>query len=90
MKAMGKTAYINTRVEPDLKKDAETVFSQLGLSMSDAVALFLRQSVLNKGLPFPVRLPNAETLEAINEPRENLKRYTSSQEMFDDILGEDD
>lgn len=83
---MPKTAYINTRVEPELKKNAESVFSQLGLSMSDAVALFLSQSVLHKGLPFPVRIPNAETVEAINEPRDDLKRYASSQDMFDDIL----
>ncbi len=83
---MSKTAYINTRVEPDLKRDAETIFSKLGLSMSDAVALFLRQSVLHQGLPFEVGLPNAETIEAINEPRDGLKRYASSQDMLDDIL----
>lgn len=85
---MGKSAYINTRVEPELKKNAENVFSQLGLSMSDAISLFLSQSVLHKGLPFPVRIPNDETVEAINEPRKGLMRYSSSQEMFDDILND--
>ena len=87
---MAKTAYINTRVEPDLKKDAEIIFSQLGLSMSDAVALFLRQSVMSRGLPFPVRTPNAETVEAIKEPRDNLRRYASSEEMFASILSDND
>jgi len=87
---MRKTAYINTRVEPELKKNAESLFSQLGLSMSDAVSLFLNQAVLNKGLPFPVRIPNTETIEAFNEPREGLKRYTSSQDMFDDILNDNE
>ena len=87
---MSKTAYINTRVEPELKDKAEGVLSQLDLSMSDAVMLFLNQTVLHQGLPFPVRIPNQETIDAINEPREGLKRYASPSEMFDDILNEDD
>ena len=56
--------------------------------MNDAVSLFLSQPVLNKQPPFPIRTANIETVEAINEPRERLKRYTSSQDMFDDILNE--
>ena len=87
---MTKSAHINTRVEPGLKQDAELVLSQLGLSMSDAVSLFLTQTVLHKGLPFAVRIPNEETIEAINESRAGLKRYTSSEGMLADILGEDD
>lgn len=87
---MNKTTHISVKVNQELKGKAEGVLSQLGLSMSDAVTLFLNQTVLHQGLPFPVRIPNQETIDAINEPREGLKRYASSSEMFDDILNEDD
>lgn len=83
---MRKTDFINSRVEPELKKDAERIFLQLGLSMSDAVTLFLRQSVMHQGLPFDVRIPNKDTSAAIKESHQNLKRYSSSKEMVDDIL----
>lgn len=85
---MTKTAYINTRVAPELKKDAETVFSQLGLSMSDAVSLFLTQSVLNRGLPFPVRIPNDElaaSLRASENGDDETKTYQDAKSMMDDL-----
>ena len=62
-----KTGYINARIEPKLKKDAEKILQKIGISTSEAVTVFLKQVVLQRGLPFPVRVPNAETLEALRE-----------------------
>lgn len=53
---MAKTGYINVRVDPKLKKQAEKVLKELGLSVSDAIRLFLRQVVLHRGLPFEMRV----------------------------------
>ena len=66
---MAKTEMIRARVEPDLKDDAEKVFSALGLSATEAITLFYKQVALCQGLPFAVRIPNAETREAIRQAR---------------------
>ncbi|HRI56473.1 MAG TPA: type II toxin-antitoxin system RelB/DinJ family antitoxin, partial [Anaerolineae bacterium] len=60
---------IQSRVSPELKQQAEAVFASLGLSTSDAIRIFLQQSVNVGGLPFqPVaKRPNKETLAAMEE-----------------------
>jgi DNA-damage-inducible protein J len=67
---MGKTETIRARVEPGLKRDAEAVLKKIGLTPSEAITLFLTQVKLTKGLPFSVRMPNAETKRALREARE--------------------
>ncbi len=62
---MAKTAYINARVEQKLKTDAEKIFRRVSVNTSDAVSMFLRQVVLQRGMPFEIRIPNAETRRTI-------------------------
>lgn len=62
---MAKTEFIRARIEPDLKTQAEEIFSKLGLSPTDAITLFYVQVTLHGGLPFEVRIPNNETIEAM-------------------------
>jgi DNA-damage-inducible protein J len=88
---MGKTAYITARVEPKLKAQAARVLAAVGVSTTDAITMFLRQVVLRNGLPFEVRVPNAETKRAIEElenagTRSKLKRYATADEMFGDVV----
>lgn len=63
------------RIDADLKKEVNELFSYLGLDMSSAVNLFLRQCVLHEGLPFNVEVPRCSkrTLEAIAEAQEISK-----------------
>lgn len=56
---MEKSATLNLRVNPTLKKDAESVLGRLGVPMSTAVDMFLNQVVLTGGIPFAVTLPSA-------------------------------
>ncbi|SDB25395.1 type II toxin-antitoxin system RelB/DinJ family antitoxin [Eubacterium oxidoreducens] len=56
---MEKSATLNLRVNPALKRDAESVLGRLGIPMSTAVDMFLNQIVLVGGIPFSVTLPNA-------------------------------
>ena len=82
---MSKTDRIEARIEPELKHAAESVFSQLGMSPSDAVRLFYKQVELCQGLPFEVRIPNTETLAAMREIEkhpERLQRYRTVEKMF--------
>jgi len=52
-----KTSNVFARVEPELKKQAEAVLNEIGLPMSNAITLFLKQVVLRQGVPFPVVIP---------------------------------
>ena len=56
---MEKTATLNLRVSPEVKKSAEMILSQLGVPMATAVDIFLRQIMLTGGIPFPVTLLKA-------------------------------
>jgi len=87
---MTKSATVRARIEPDLKEEGDAILQRLGMSTSDLITMTYKQLVMRKGIPFPVRIPNAETIAAINEPVEGLDRYTSSEEMMNDILGESD
>ena len=66
---MAKTEMIRARVEPTLKEKAEGVLENLGLTPTEAITLFYRQVTLHRGLPFPVRIPNAATRKAMHEAR---------------------
>ncbi len=74
---------IRARVEPDLKRQAEELFSELGLSATEAITLFYKQVTVHRGLPFDVRMPNAETIEALQQARdgEGLTEYASLEDL---------
>jgi DNA-damage-inducible protein J len=81
---VAKTAMITTRVDPDLKADAEKVLSKLGISTTEAINLFLSQVRLRRGLPFDVKIPNKTTLKAMKDAEEgrNLSSYDSLDKFF--------
>lgn len=84
-----KTAFVRARIEPSVKKKAEMVLSKIGMSSSEAINVFYRRIASDKGIPFSLNVPNAETRKAIKEARKgkNLKSYSSAEAMFTDILG---
>ena len=84
---INKAATINARIEPMLKHKAEAILHKVGLSTADAIRIFYSQICLNNGLPFEVRLPNDETLDAIHEleSSQNRKKYDSMKELWDDV-----
>ena len=81
---LGKSAEIRSRIEPDLKQQSVEVLASLGLDLSAAIRLFLRQVVEVGGLPFEVRKqPNAETVAAMREARAmTAARYETAEELF--------
>jgi len=82
-----KTTTVRARIEPELKEDTEKVFEKIGLSTSDAIRLFLQQVRLHKGIPFPLEIPNEDTLEAFREvdSDKELQTYENVDEMFGDL-----
>lgn len=93
---MAKTANINVRIDPDTKAGAEKLFASFGITVTDAINIFLRQSLMVGGLPFEVRQPryNAETEAAMQEARDitngkiPAKSYSSARELFEELNSE--
>jgi DNA-damage-inducible protein J len=93
---MAKTANLNIRVDPETKSGAERLFSSFGITVSDAINIFLRQSLMVGGLPFEMKQPrfNAETEAAIRETldiasgRIAAKGYSSAGDLFAELDAE--
>ena len=82
-----KTSTIHVRINAELKLSAEKIINRLGLTPSQAVQVFYAQITEQKGIPFPLRLPNKKTKQAIIEARSSkkLKKYNSTDDMLKDI-----
>lgn len=87
------TVNMSIRMDTELKKQADAMFSDMGLNMTTAMNMFLRQVVRQGRIPFEIAtdIPNAETLAAIKEMDDMIsgkipaKRYTSTKELFEDL-----
>lgn len=82
---MAKTAVIHARIEEDIKAQAEKILKALGLTTTEAVNMFLRQVIINQGLPFEVKIPNRETKKALQDSMEdkNLNTYDNFEEFME-------
>lgn len=88
MAAVLKTTDVRCRIEEDLKESATAVLQSCGLSISDAMRLFLRQVVAVQGLPFEVKVPSKKTARALAQAREIHRQFYSMEEMLEDLNGE--
>jgi len=64
---MSKTEYVRARIRPEVKRQASAILSELGLSMSEAISLYMNQIVKHRGIPFPIKLPNDELLASFQQ-----------------------
>ena len=87
------TAVLQTRVDTETKLEAESLFDSLGLDITTAIRLFLRQSINQQRIPFDIVPPkynfSEKTLAAIDEARRiskdsSVKSYSSAKELFED------
>ncbi|MCH7917794.1 MAG: type II toxin-antitoxin system RelB/DinJ family antitoxin [Planctomycetes bacterium] len=84
---MSGTATVQVRVNQQTKADARAVLTALDMSMSEAICLFLRQVVLQRGIPFDVKIPNeltAKTLAA-SEKGIDLHRASGVDDLFEEL-----
>ena len=89
----GRTATLSIRIDPDVKARAEALFGSFGISVGDAVNIFLYQSLREGGLPFEMKLPrySAEMEEAMREARDLAegkaqgKRYRDFGEFLNEL-----
>lgn len=96
--AMAKSANLYARIEPDIREQAEAILSALGIPASNAITMFYKQIILQKGLPFEVKLPVAQPvdLSTLTEAQLNAElekgyadvtagKTTSAKKVFADI-----
>ena len=62
----------NVYLDATMKEEAKKIFKRYGVSLSDAINIFLTQSVMERGLPFELKLPNEETIKAIEDARKGI------------------
>ncbi len=92
---MAETTNLSIRMDKDLKEQAEQLFSELGMNMTTAFNIFVRQAVRQRKIPFEISLnvPNAETIAALEEANKisrdpNAKRYSSFEELVAEVQNE--
>lgn len=79
-----KSTTIRARIDIGLKTDVEKVLGQLGLSVSEAINLFMAQIKLKRGIPFELKVPNEKTIKALKDTdaKRNLIRCKNAEDMF--------
>ena len=84
-----KTTTIQARINPEVKKEAQKIFQQLNISMSEAINLYFTQVALNKGIPFDLKIPNKITTKTIDEAEKgkNIHSVDSPEELFEELDG---
>lgn len=93
---MSKTSSIHIRVEPQVKEEVERILNTLGMTPTEAINIYLKQIILNSGIPFEIKAPqfSDEMLEAIAEAEEmekhpeNYKSFESVDELMEDLHNE--
>lgn len=84
-----KNSMLHIRMDDDLKEQATQALAAMGLSMSDAVRLFLRRVVVEQAFPLELKVPNAETRAAMEESRAMMASrragFASADELFADL-----
>jgi DNA-damage-inducible protein J len=86
---MAATTMVHVRVDEQVKAQATETLAAMGLSVSDAVRVFLMRVVAEKALPFALKVPNAETRAAMAEADEIAQtrraRFATATDLFDDL-----
>lgn len=85
---------VTIRMDKELRREADNLFDDLGMSLNQAIIIFIKQAVREQRIPFSISrdIPNKETLKSFKEIEDSekgkadLKTYNSVEELFDDVL----
>ena len=90
--SMANTTNFSVRMDSDIKKQCEALYGELGVNLTTAINVFLRQSLRVGGFPFDVRVeqPNEETIAAMQEAKRlshdpSVKRYSSIEDALREL-----
>jgi len=80
-----KNAVVNARMEIELKSEVEAIFKQLGMNTTQAITMFFEQVRLHRAVPFQIKLPNIETINAMEDALSGKNMETVS---MDDLIAQ--
>ena len=75
-----KNAVVNARMEIELKSEVEAIFKQLGMNTTQAITMFFEQVRLHRAVPFQIKLPNIETINAMEDALNGKNMETVSMD----------
>ena len=78
---MALDATVRARIDVDLKRDVEEILSEIGLSTSQAIMMFMKGIKRERGIPFELKIPNEETLEAMREIDEGITEKVTLEQL---------
>jgi len=81
---MTLNATVRARVDGNLKQEVEEILKEIGLSTSQAITLFLKRIKYEKGIPFELKVPNATTIQAMEEAQQNIGETISFEEFLEE------
>ncbi len=84
---MAKSETIQARINPEVKRQAQEILGQLHITMSEAIAMYLTQITLHKGIPFDIKIPNDLTANTLmeSEQRKNLHQADNINDLFEEL-----
>lgn len=85
-----KTATVQARIEPKLKKDVEAILAKIGLSASEAISMYYSSIKLHKGIPFEAKVPNKGLRKAMRDAElgRNIHRVKNPDNLIEEILAQ--
>ena len=83
---MANGAVVQARIDPKIKEEARGILDELGMSMSEAIVVYLKQIILRRAIPFELKLPNETTLQAVKQldSGEGVT-FNNADELFEDL-----
>ncbi len=85
---MATTAMVHVRIDEKIKEQAAETLASMGLTVSDAVRVFLTRVVADKELPFSLKAPNAQSLTAMAEADAILQNHKARFETVNDLIND--
>ena len=85
---MARGATVRARVDAKLKEETEKIFSEIGLTPSQAITLFLKSVKRERGIPFELKIPNETTLKAMQEAKEGIGETISYEDFIQESESE--
>lgn len=85
MTSLSHKVRTNVYLDADIKAKAQEIFKQYGIGLSDAFNIFLTQAVLERGIPFEIKIPNDETIKAMQEIEDGNSESLSLEEHLSEM-----
>ncbi len=84
---MSETATVSFRTDPKVKEEAKALYESMGMDLSTALNVFLRQSIRDNGMPFKITREQPENIEARRQTEAHEGRsFTSSESLMKDLM----